>query len=155
MTTIKVQQWPTALAASRGTILDTALAAGVPYPYGCRSGDCGSCKSRMLSGEVTMEGYYTPEALTAAEREAGLILACRARPLTDVAVTWLAPVTATSVRGLPSAAGAGDDYCSGASDPRHHAAPAVYQRHPIGVCCWPIRPAHISRAPPEAILYGE
>jgi len=93
MTTIKVQQWPTALAASRGTILDTALAAGVPYPYGCRSGDCGSCKSRMLSGEVTMEGYYTPEALTAAEREAGLILACRARPLTDVAVTWLAPVT--------------------------------------------------------------
>jgi ferredoxin-NAD(P)+ reductase (naphthalene dioxygenase ferredoxin-specific) len=91
--TIKVQQWPTALAATRGTILDAALAAGVPYPYGCRSGDCGSCKSRLLSGEVTMEGYYAPEALTAAEREAGLILACRASPLTDVAVAWLAPVT--------------------------------------------------------------
>ena len=92
MATIKVQQWPTELTATRGTILDAALAAGVPYPYGCRSGDCGSCKSRLLSGEVTMQGY-APEVLTAAERESGLILACRARPLTDVAVTWLAPFT--------------------------------------------------------------
>jgi CDP-4-dehydro-6-deoxyglucose reductase/ferredoxin-NAD(P)+ reductase (naphthalene dioxygenase ferredoxin-specific) len=40
-----------------------------------------------------MEGYYAPEVLTVAEREAGLILVCRARPLTDVTVTWLAPVT--------------------------------------------------------------
>src|SRR2546427_13306020 len=76
MTTIMLQQWPIPLTATRGTILDAALAAGVPYPHSCRSGDCGACKSRLFCGEVTMDGC-APEALTATERADGLILACR------------------------------------------------------------------------------
>lgn len=32
------------------TILDAALAAGIPYPHGCKSGRCGSCKSRLIEG---------------------------------------------------------------------------------------------------------
>jgi len=98
MTTIKLQQWPSPLPATRGTILDAALAAGVPYPHSCRSGDCGSCKSRLFCGEVTMDGC-APEALTATERADGLILACRARPITDVEVAWLS--AATAERGWP------------------------------------------------------
>jgi CDP-4-dehydro-6-deoxyglucose reductase/ferredoxin-NAD(P)+ reductase (naphthalene dioxygenase ferredoxin-specific) len=98
MTTIKLQQWPIPLTTARGTILDAALAAGVPYPHSCRSGDCGSCKSRLFCGEVTMDGC-APEALTATERAAGLILACRARPLTDVEVAWLS--AATAARSYP------------------------------------------------------
>jgi NAD(P)H-flavin reductase/ferredoxin len=86
--TIKLQQWPAPIHATRGSILDAALAAGVPYPHGCRSGECGSCKSRLLCGDVLMDGC-APEALSADERSTGLILACRARPRSDVEVAWL------------------------------------------------------------------
>ena len=96
MTTITLQQWPRPLSTTRGTILDAALAAGVPYPHSCQSGDCGSCKSRLLCGEVTMDGC-APEALTATERADGLILACRARPITDIEVAWLSAATAERV----------------------------------------------------------
>lgn len=88
MPTIKLQQWPAPIRTTRGSILDAALAAGVPYPHNCRSGECGSCKSRLLSGDVLMDGC-APEALNADERAAGLILACRARPRGDVEVAWL------------------------------------------------------------------
>ena len=36
------------------TILERALEEGIAYPHGCRSGRCGSCKSRLLSGEVDL-----------------------------------------------------------------------------------------------------
>ena len=39
------------------TILWSALDQGVDYPFGCQSGNCGACKSHLVSGEVTMEGY--------------------------------------------------------------------------------------------------
>src|SRR5678809_491711 len=39
------------------TILWSALDSGVDYPFGCQSGNCGACKSYLVSGEVTMEGY--------------------------------------------------------------------------------------------------
>jgi naphthalene 1,2-dioxygenase ferredoxin reductase component len=70
------------------TILEAALAAGVPYPHGCRSGNCGACKSRLESGEVEMTPY-SEFALSAADRQDGLILACRAVPWSDVEIAWL------------------------------------------------------------------
>ncbi len=70
------------------TILLAALAAGIPYPHGCKSGRCGSCKSRLVSGEVDLLPH-TPFALSPAERADGLILACRAQPLIDGTVAWL------------------------------------------------------------------
>ena len=33
------------------TILERALEEGIAYPHGCRSGRCGSCKSRLIEGE--------------------------------------------------------------------------------------------------------
>lgn len=71
-----------------GTILEAALAAGVPYPHGCRSGNCGACKSVLESGEVEL-APYSEYALTDAERAQGLILACRATPWSDASVAWL------------------------------------------------------------------
>src|ERR1700732_2435275 len=70
------------------TILEAALAQGVPYPHGCRSGNCGACKSRLESGEVDL-APHSEFALSAAERAEGLILACRAVPWSDVALGWL------------------------------------------------------------------
>ncbi|WP_439273353.1 2Fe-2S iron-sulfur cluster-binding protein [Pseudochrobactrum sp. HB0163] len=71
-----------------GTILETALKQGIAYPHGCRSGRCGSCKSRLISGEVDLLPH-TRFSLTEEERSQGLILACRAQPLTDCKVAWL------------------------------------------------------------------
>lgn len=70
------------------TILLAALEAGVPYPHGCRSGRCGACKSRLITGDVEL-GKHSPFALTEEDRANGLILACRSVPTTDVTVEWL------------------------------------------------------------------
>lgn len=70
------------------TVLECALDSGIDYPHGCRSGRCGSCKSRLIYGEVELL-KHTEFALSAEERERGLILACRALPQTNIAVAWL------------------------------------------------------------------
>jgi CDP-4-dehydro-6-deoxyglucose reductase/ferredoxin-NAD(P)+ reductase (naphthalene dioxygenase ferredoxin-specific) len=76
--------------ATGQTILEAALEAGVPYPHGCRSGNCGACKSRLHAGEVEM-APYSEFALTAEEAGRGLVLACRAVPWSDAEIEWLDP----------------------------------------------------------------
>ena len=88
MALIHIEQWPRPVEAGRLRILEAALDAGVPYPHGCGSGECGTCKSQLISGEVTLD-RYSPEALSETERASGLILACRARVSSDVTVRWL------------------------------------------------------------------
>jgi CDP-4-dehydro-6-deoxyglucose reductase/ferredoxin-NAD(P)+ reductase (naphthalene dioxygenase ferredoxin-specific) len=87
----KFKQWTAPLQARRGTILDIALGNGVPYPHSCRSGECGNCKTRLLTGDVDHEDYSN-QALSNTEREQGLILACRARPKTDIEIAWQSAV---------------------------------------------------------------
>lgn len=70
------------------TILDAALRAGLAYPHGCRSGNCGACKSELVDGEIEMSPH-SEFALSAAERAGGLILACRAVPWSDCSVRIL------------------------------------------------------------------
>ena len=59
------------------TILEAAEDAGVELAYECRSGVCGQCKVRLLSGSVAMD---SKDALSRSEEAAGLILACQSRP---------------------------------------------------------------------------
>ncbi len=70
------------------TILEAALEAGIDYPFGCQSGNCGACKSRLLAGEVEMSDY-SEYALTDEERDQGQILACSSVPVADCDVVWL------------------------------------------------------------------
>lgn len=70
------------------TILSAALAEGINYPHGCKSGRCGSCKSRLSGGEVDLLDH-SRFALTPDERDGGLILACRAVPKGLASVVWL------------------------------------------------------------------
>jgi ferredoxin-NAD(P)+ reductase (naphthalene dioxygenase ferredoxin-specific) len=70
------------------SILHAAIGAGVDYPYGCATGNCGACLSDLRSGEVTMLPY-SDNALTAAQKADGKVLACRARPGSDVELLWL------------------------------------------------------------------
>ena len=37
------------------TLLDAGLAAGIALPYQCRTGECGTCRATVLSGEITRQ----------------------------------------------------------------------------------------------------
>ncbi|MCW5635333.1 MAG: 2Fe-2S iron-sulfur cluster binding domain-containing protein [Rubrivivax sp.] len=88
MPRIYIDAWPQPIEAGRLRILEAALDAGVPFPHGCGSGECGTCKCRLVEGEVKRD-RHSPDALSEEEEANGLILACRSRPLTDVVVKWL------------------------------------------------------------------
>ncbi len=60
------------------TILEASEACGVNLNFDCRSGICGECKTRILTGQVVME---TQDALTPTDRENQLILTCQAKPV--------------------------------------------------------------------------
>ncbi|HUK10355.1 MAG TPA: 2Fe-2S iron-sulfur cluster-binding protein [Stellaceae bacterium] len=84
-----IRQHGAAIAVEPGaTILESALAQGVPYPHGCRSGNCGACKSSLETGDVEL-APHSEFALTPEERAQGLILGCRAVPWSDASVAWL------------------------------------------------------------------
>lgn len=75
------------------TIIQAAVASGVAYPYGCQVGRCGTCKSRLIDGEVD-HLPHTPFSLTEKDKQSGFILACRSRPRSDCIVAWLGSDTA-------------------------------------------------------------
>ncbi len=65
------------------TVLAAAKAAGLRLPSSCTRGVCGTCKSRMLSGRVTMQhgGGIRPR-----EIDQGMVLICCSRPLEDLVI---------------------------------------------------------------------
>ncbi|WP_322111881.1 2Fe-2S iron-sulfur cluster binding domain-containing protein [Aerosakkonema funiforme] len=65
-------------------VLDIAEQEGVDIPSSCRSGTCGTCKQKLLEGEVKYEGE--PEALDDSDREQGYILTCISHPVGRVAI---------------------------------------------------------------------
>lgn len=86
---IDIPSTSTRIAAVPGeTVLAAALRAGIDYPHSCQEGRCGACRSRLLAGEVDLLPH-SRFALAPAERESGLILACRAVPQSDLRVAWL------------------------------------------------------------------
>jgi len=62
------------------SILDAASAAGLEVPFSCTSGVCGTCRCKVMEGEVRMERNF---ALDKAEVAAGFVLSCQAHPLTE------------------------------------------------------------------------
>ena len=62
------------------SILDAARAAGLEVPFSCTSGVCGTCRCRLVEGEVRMERNF---ALDKKEVAAGFVLACQAHPTTE------------------------------------------------------------------------
>src|SRR5882672_4647439 len=59
-------------------ILEAALDAGLNLPHSCKSGHCGSCRARLIAGEI----HYPngpPLGITAEEAQCGDILLCQAR----------------------------------------------------------------------------
>lgn len=60
-----------------GSILEALLGRRSDAPFACKSGVCGTCRARCVSGEVSMTANY---ALEEAELAAGVVLTCQARP---------------------------------------------------------------------------
>ena len=65
------------------TVLDVADELDIEIENSCRTGSCGSCKVKLLSGTVTME---CEDGLDPGEKEGGIILACQAQSTGDVEV---------------------------------------------------------------------
>ncbi len=63
------------------TLLSAALRQGLVLPYGCKNGACGSCKGKLLAGEVDY-GVYQSKALPEQDRVLGFALLCCATPKT-------------------------------------------------------------------------
>jgi ring-1,2-phenylacetyl-CoA epoxidase subunit PaaE len=62
------------------SILDAAAAAGLELPFSCTSGVCGTCRAKLIEGQVRMERNF---ALDAADVANGFVLCCQAHPLTE------------------------------------------------------------------------
>ncbi len=64
-------------------VLDAALEAGIKILFNCREGFCGTCKSKLVSGEVDMKhnGGIRPKEIAA-----GKFLPCCSKPLSDLIV---------------------------------------------------------------------
>jgi ring-1,2-phenylacetyl-CoA epoxidase subunit PaaE len=62
------------------SVLNAALRVRPDVPFACTGGVCGTCRARLLSGDVRMTENY---ALEPEELERGYVLTCQSHPLTD------------------------------------------------------------------------
>ncbi len=61
------------------TILEGALQLRSDAPYACMGGACGTCRAKLVEGNVAMDHNF---ALGQAELDAGYILTCQSHPTT-------------------------------------------------------------------------
>lgn len=64
-------------------VLDAAKKAGVRLPASCTQGMCGTCKVKLVSGEVAMKHAG---GIRQREIDQGMVLLCCSKPLTDLVV---------------------------------------------------------------------
>jgi len=72
-------------ATAEQTVLAAAQKAGITLPHGCKNGACGSCKGKVLRGQVR-HGEHALVALTEEERAQGLALFCCAHAQSDLLI---------------------------------------------------------------------
>lgn len=69
-------------ADSSQSLLEVAENAGVDLDSSCQTGSCGTCKYKLLAGEIEYDG--DPDGLEDAEQADGYVLTCIAHAQTDV-----------------------------------------------------------------------
>jgi ring-1,2-phenylacetyl-CoA epoxidase subunit PaaE len=62
------------------SILDAALRAGMDLPFACKGGMCSTCRAKLVEGDARMEVNYSLEPW---ELNAGFVLTCQARPVSE------------------------------------------------------------------------
>jgi propane monooxygenase reductase subunit len=89
------------------TVLDAAFRQGISVMHGCKEGQCASCKSLLIDGDIELLKYST-FALPESERDSGHILLCRTLAYSDLTVELLnydedLLSRSIAVRGIPAA----------------------------------------------------
>jgi toluene monooxygenase electron transfer component len=77
-------------------VLYAALGQGIPLPYECATGTCGTCRGRIVSGGVQVEWDDAP-GFAKLKREKGDVLMCQARPTADCTLRVPARIVANPV----------------------------------------------------------
>ncbi|MEP6884686.1 MAG: FAD-binding oxidoreductase [Gammaproteobacteria bacterium] len=90
-------------AAPDQALLDAAIGASLNLPHSCKGGNCGSCRARLLQGEI----YYPhgqPLGISAAETAEGFVLLCQAHARGDVLLETFEVTTPTHtlIKRLPA-----------------------------------------------------
>lgn len=67
------------------SILESGLSAGLAMNYGCSNGNCGKCRSKLLSGEIRKIRPHD-YVLTEKEKLQGYFLACSNTAVTDIII---------------------------------------------------------------------
>jgi CDP-4-dehydro-6-deoxyglucose reductase, E3 len=81
--TITVQPSGSSFAcAANADLLGAGLASGRSLRYSCRSGVCRTCRARLIAGKVDY-GPVHPNYLSSADKAAGFVHLCCAKPLSD------------------------------------------------------------------------
>ena len=70
------------------TVLDAAFRQGISVMHGCKEGQCASCKSLLVDGDIELLKYST-FALPDFDRETDHILLCRTLAYSDITVELL------------------------------------------------------------------
>ena len=70
------------------TVLDAAFRQGISLMHGCKEGQCGSCKSKLIDGDIELLKYST-FALPDYESENAHVLLCRTHAFSDVSFELL------------------------------------------------------------------
>ena len=70
------------------TVLNAAFRQGISLMHGCKEGQCGSCKSKLIDGDIELLKYST-FALPDYESETGHVLLCRTHAFSDVSFELL------------------------------------------------------------------
>jgi ferredoxin-NADP reductase len=73
----------TRMAPSSATLLETAETCGIKIPYSCRQGECGTCATKLLRGQVYMQ---CADGLSPELKQRGYILPCVSRANGDVTI---------------------------------------------------------------------
>ena len=82
--TVVMDAQRTEFVAARGTtLLEAAHRQAIELPFSCKAAVCATCRTKLIEGDVDMAANF---ALEAWELEAGYILACQSRPMTDTVV---------------------------------------------------------------------
>jgi len=85
------------------SLLAAGIRQGIGLPYGCKDGACGSCKCKLVSGQVQHSNFQR-KALSVEEEAQGFVLTCSASALSDTTLEsrQVTPAGALPVKKMPT-----------------------------------------------------
>ena len=90
-------------AQPQESLLAAGIRQGIGLPYGCKDGACGSCKCKLVSGQVQQSNFQR-KALSEEEEAQGFVLTCSARALSDITLEsrQVTPAGALPIKNMPT-----------------------------------------------------